>query len=331
LAWSADGDELTFVTGAGSVFGGNGSSVWRLRPRDPSPLLMLAHIPHVRRSILSADGTTLAAFEGVVVGDPPYGRMAFALFERALSDGQAVRRSEGQVSFVPTLSYDRTGTLFLGGTLEPTFVRSLTLPDGRTSRYWGADSRRTLQWRREIRDVFSFRLAPGEMLPVWPTPFPASGAFEGAHSVRPMNDGRVIVFASLNNANATDWYDERGMPRRPTRQLLYGYIAYNAQGVGEQLAAPGLPETGGRTGGSDISEDGLRFAEVISLNLPQGVRPANDVWDDQDTLRLFERGELRFEARVSDLTANAATIRPEAPYTPLMPVTSTEPHRVGGP
>jgi hypothetical protein len=334
LAWSPDGDELTFVTGAASVFRGNGSMVWRLRPGDASPLVLLARIPYVRRPALSADGNTLASFEGVVLGEPPYEistRIAFALFERPLGDGRAIRRSRGQVSHPRSLLYDRTGALFIGGMLEPRFVRTLPLPDGRVSRYWGdgdENNRWSWQWRREIDDVFSFRVAPGEMLPVWPTPFPSHGARAGAQGVRPMNDGRVVVFASLNNANTLDWYDERGRPRTPTRQLYYGYLAYDADGVEERLSDAELPENNGRTGGADISEDGLRFAQVISRNLRRGSHPGGELWDNQDTLQVFERGELRFELRVSDLVAGAATLRPTGPYTPVMPVTSTGPHRL---
>jgi hypothetical protein len=337
LAWSPDSDELAFVTGAGSVFGGSGSSVWRLRPRDQSSLVLLATIPHVRNPVLSADGNTLAAFEGVILGDPPHSSsngIAYALFERAILDGRAVRRSEGQLRFAPNLFYDPSGALFLGGTLEPVFIRSLARPDGGVSHYWGdgdENNRWSWQWGREIRGVASFRVLPGERLPIWPTPFPASGAIDGARGMRPTNDGRVIAFVSLNNANTTDWYDQNGMPRRPTRELLYGYVAYDAQGVGERLVAPGLPEGGGRTGGSDISADGVRFAQVVSRNLRRSVRPANEIGDSRDSLEIYDRGELVFEARVSELTANAISIQPTAPYAPLMPSNSIEPHRAAAP
>jgi hypothetical protein len=334
LAWSPDGDELTFVTGAGGVFSGYGSSVWRLRPADSTPLVLLAAIPHVRHPVLSADGSTLATFEGVVLGDPPYNtsrRMAYALFERSISHGRATRRSEGQVNFPPKVFYDRTGALFLGGTLEPVFIRSLRRLDGRVSYYWGdgdENNRRSWQWGREIHGVASFRIAPGEMLAVWPTPFPANGAIDGASGMRPMDDGRVIAFVSLNGANAADWYDENGMPRTPTRELPYGYVAYDAQGVSERLVAPGLPEGVGRTGGSDISADGLSFAQVVSRNLRRGVHPANEVWDSQDTLEVYQRGELVLQTLVSEMTANAVSIQPTAPYVALMPSISGEPHRV---
>jgi hypothetical protein len=296
-------------------------------------LVLLATIPHVRNPVLSADGSTLATFEGVVLGDPPYNtstRMAYALFERSISDGHATRRSEGQVRFPPNVFYDRTGALFLGGTLEPVFIRSHRLPDGRVSYYWGdgdEKNRWSWQWERDIRGVASFRLSLGEMLAVWPTPFPAHGAIDGARGMRPMNDGRVIAFVSLNNANAADWYDENGMPRTPTRELPYGHVAYDAQGASERLVTPGLPDGVGRTGGSDISADGLRFAQVVSRNLRRGVRPANEVWDSQDTLEIHNRGELVLETRVSDMTATAASIQPTVPYAALMPSTSSEPHR----
>jgi hypothetical protein len=331
LAWSPDGDELTFVTGAASVLGGYGSSVWRLRPRDESPLVLLANIPHVRHPVLSSNGTTLAAFEGVILGDPPYSpsSMAYALFERATTDGRAVRRSEGHVSFARDIFYDRVGALYIGGMLDPVFIR--TLPNAEVSYYWADNDERnrwSWQWRREIRDVFSFRLAPGELLPNWPIPFPASGALEGAHGMRPTNDGRVITHVSLSNENVTDWYDTRGMPRRPTRELLYGYMAYDAEGVGELFETPALPEGAGRTGGADISEDGSRFAQVISRHLRRGARPANEAWDNRDTLEIYDRGVLVFEARVSALTTNAPSIQPTDPHVPLMPTSSTGPHRV---
>jgi hypothetical protein len=337
LAWSPDGDELTFVTGAGSVFGGYGSSVWRLRPADSTPLVLLASIPHVRNPVLSADGSTLAAFEGVVLGDPPYSmatQMAYALFERSISQGHATRRSAGQVKFAPNVFYDRTGAIYLGGTLEPVFIRSLRRPDGRMSYYWGdgdENNRWSWQWGREIHGVASFRLALGDMLAVWPTPFPASGAVDGARGMRPMNDGRVIAFVSLNNASAADWYDENGMPQTPTRELPYAYVAYDAQGASERLVTPGLPQGVGRTGGSDISADGLRFAQVVSRNLRRGVHPANEVWDNLDTLEIYDRGELALETRVSEMTANAASIQPTPPYAALMRSIASEPHRATPP
>lgn len=336
LAWSPDGDELTFVTGAGSVLGGHGSSVWRLRPRDDSPLVLLANIPHVRNAVLSAEGNSLAAFEGVVVGEPPHSgsSMAYALFERSVSDGRPVRRSEGQVSIARDIFYDRNGAIYIGGMLDPAFIRSVTHRGGEVSQFWGdgdENNRWSWQWRREIRDVFSFRLAPGELLPNWPTPFPGSGALDGARGMRPTNDGRVIAHVSLSNENVTDWYDTRGMPRRPTRELRYGYMAYDAEGVGELFETPALSDGAGRTGGSDISADGSRFAQVVSRHLRRGERPASEIWDNQDTLEIYDRGALVFEARVSALIANVASIQPVGPFVPLMPVTSTEPHRAALP
>jgi hypothetical protein len=226
----------------------------------------------------------------------------------------------------PTLHYDRAGALVLGGILQPVFRHTL-VSNGREHPYWGdgdENGRSRWQWLRDTNNVFAFRLAPGETLPAWPTPFPASGALQGATAVRPTNDGRVIVRASLSGANWTDWYDERGRPRQPTRQLRSGYLVYSADGRSELVNTPNLPVGVGTTGGSDISEDGRRFAWVLSRNLPRGIRPANEAWDHRHTLQVFENGELIFERPTSELAANAATIRASLEGAPIMPTTSLE-------
>lgn len=115
LTWSPDGDELTFVTAEGHTIGGEGRHVWRLTPKPDGPVVeLLAIIPFVRSAALSADGTRLATFEGVIAGDDPYslGNIAYAIFERTLLDGREQRRSEGYANPVADLQYDRQGALY---------------------------------------------------------------------------------------------------------------------------------------------------------------------------------------------------------------------------
>lgn len=336
LAWSADGDELTFITDDRALYEGKASHVWRLRPGGASPSIdLLALIPSVRKPVLSADGQRLAAFEGVVIGEPPPSspELAFALYERSVIDGSAQRRSESQTQFASRLLYDRRNALFIQG-FDPVFVGATKLPDGRTMHSWGhqdAAGRWSYQWNEERNAVSAFRLLPGEALPAWPTPFPDAHLPFGAHGMRLMNDGRMIVYASLDPANTRangliQWYAPNGMPRRPTRVMTYEYVAYDEEGHGEVLPSAQLPENGARTGGADISEDGRYFAQVASAHLQRGVHSPTEAWDDQSTFAFYDRGRLVFQARVADLIAGATVISPALEQTPRMPVSDTVPH-----
>lgn len=324
LGWSADGDELTFVTSERHAIGGEGRHVWRLR-RTPAghTVELLALIPYVRSPVLSADGARLAAFEGVIVGEGEYNALntAYAIFERTLSDGRPTRRSEGHAGQVMRLAYDRRDALFIR-LPNPVFPHARRY-NGRLSYSWrsrDAAGRWDFEWRAETGG-FYFRLLPGEMLPAWPSPaFLIPGVPRGADLVRPMDDGRVAMFVSQRPWSASDWYDERGQarPRRAGGPLPFDYVAYAEDGTAEMLVRTPLPEGAGRTGGADLSADGALFAQVINR---RGDHRGGHM------LMVFERGALSFEAPVAELVLQAERIVVAPSETPLMPPAS-QPHRL---
>lgn len=343
LSWSPDGDELTFVTAERSVLGGEGQHVWRLRPGESAPVLeLLALIPHVSHPVLSADGARLAAFEGVIgPNDIPGLVSAYGVFERSVADGRSVRRSEGYVSVAWGLHYDLRDDLILS-LYQPIFARWLPHETGSHQTFtWSnsdASGRSDFSWDADIGRVYAFRLPPNETLPVWPTPYPSRGAPEGARAVRPLNDGRVVVYASLDPANSysrnlRDWYNETGSPRTPTRQMEYGFIAYSGDGAGEVLPTLPFPENGARTGGADVSGDGRYFAQIVSDHVLRGVHTPREAqaWDSQDTLLFYDGGTLVFQARIADLLQQASTIGAQLGRDPIMPVETIEPHRISAP
>jgi hypothetical protein len=317
LGWSADGDELTFVTAENHTLGGGGRHVWRLRPGASPSIDLLAIIPHVRSPVLSSDGRRLGAFEGVMIGDEPSrsSNVAFAIFERSIEDGTATRRSEGHDRSGGTLFYDRAGALYtrLNGPVFPhrTVIRDHVLYDWQNR---DDEGRWDTQWFNEVR-AFSFRILPGELLPAWPTAFPAEAR---GNLVRPLDDGRVVLFGSANPHRTTEWYDERGRPRQPTRRAQFDYVAYAADGSAEMLVADALPDGAGRTGGHDVSADGRYFAQIVSRT------------DRDNILMLYENGTLRSETRVADIATGASRLSIEPSETPIMPAV-TEVHRIPAP
>ncbi|MGE0532018.1 MAG: hypothetical protein AB7G40_09245 [Hyphomonadaceae bacterium] len=314
LAWSADGDELTFVTSDTQTLSGEGRHVWRLRVTPQAPAIdLLAIIPNVRSPVLSADGRRLATFEGVTFDGARLGasQRAFAIFERSLSDGVAVRRSAGHYLLGGDLSYDRAGAIYTRAN-HPVFaqtsvIQGMALP-GWVNR--DAQGRWSYQWSRDIRGIFSFRILPGETQEEWPLPYPAAGVEHGGSFVQALDDGRVVLLTSSNPLRTADWYDARGMPRRPDRSPSFDYVAYEPDGAAEILIADALPEGRGRTGGADISSDGRYFAQVTSV---PGERR-------ESALMYFENGVLQHETSLTDIMRIAQTITFAASSTPVMAV-----------
>jgi hypothetical protein len=321
FGWSPDGDELTFVTAEQHTLGGEGRHVWRLQPNSAGPVIdLLALIPFVRSPVLSADGTRLAAFEGVIAGDGPHNALntAYALFERSLLDGRATRRSDGHASLIGELRYDRHDALFIR-LIMPVFPHA-TRSRGRVYSSWerrDSAGRYDWDWQRDAGNSDCFRLAPGEMLPAWPSPC----AQRGGSLVGPLDDGRLVMQVSNAPSSALEYYDERGQARRPTPRAgpaPFDYVAYAEDGATEVLVRTPLPEGAGRTGGADLSSDGIVFAQVIN-------RAAEG--REHNTLMVFERGTLVFELPVSELAAHAQHIVVSPSETPLLPEI-TDPHRI---
>lgn len=321
LAWSPDGDELTFVTSNSHTLGGEGRHVWRLRLNGSTPTIeLLALIPFVRSPVLSADGQHLATYEGVFVGagQPASFNRAYAIFERSFSDGSATQRSVGYARLGGTLGYDREGALFVR-------VNSAVFPTrGPTGLIgWASHDdtgREEHQWLADIHAIFSFRILPNDTLPAWPTPFPVERISSGASLVRSLDDGRVVLYSTSNPYSSADWYDNRGRPRTPARHAQYDLVAYAGNGSGEVLVADPLPEGAGRSGGQDISSDGRYFAQVISR------RPGQD----DHIMMWYENGVLRSETRVADIVSRASRLSIEPSDVPIIP-TSAEVHRIPAP
>ena len=316
LSWSADGDELTFVTSDTHTLGGEGRHVWRLRVTPQGPAIdLLAIIPNVRSPVLTADGRHLATFEGVTFDNSRTGASyrAFAIFERSLSDGIAVRRSAGHNLLGAELSYDRAGAIYTRAN-HPVFPWTMVIQGAVLPSWIGRDAqgRWNYQWSRDIRGVFSFRILPGETLAEWPTPYPATGVEYGGNFVHALDDGRVVLLTSSNPLRTEDWYDARGMPRRPDRRLALNYVAYGPDGASEILVTDALPEGRGRTGGADISSDGRYLAQVVSV--PGENR--------DNALMYFDNGVLQYETSLTSIMRSAQTITIEATSTPLMTIPS---------
>lgn len=324
LGWSPDGDELTFVTAGRHTLGGGGGHVWRMRLSAEGPRIeLLALIPLVRSPVLSADGTRLAAFEGVVAGDGPPTMLntAHAVFERTLSDGRATRRSEGHAELGGDLMYDRAGALFVRLT-RPVFPHASRFSGGVLYSWRGrdADGRWETQWRAETGGVEYFRLLPGETLAAWPLPFQIIGAPPHASLVRPLDDGRIALYVRDSPSSVLDWYDERGQarPRPRAGPPPWNYVAFSDNGASEILVRTPLPEGAGRTGGADLSSNGVVFAQVVSQ-----VRES----PESHTLMVFERGVISYEAPISDIVSHGRRIVVEPSDIPLV-VTDSEPHRI---
>lgn len=321
FGWSPDGDELTFVTAQQHTLAGEGSHVWRLKPNAAVPVIdFLARIPYVRSPVLSADGTRLAAFEGVILGNDPHTLVntAYALFERTVSDGQPTRRSEGHASLIGNLQYDRHDALFVR-LIMPVFPHA-TQSNGRVFYSWDRRDpagRYDWHWRREVGTSDCFRVAPGETLAAWPSPC----AQRGGSLVGPLDDGRLAMHVSNAPSNPLEFYDEHGRARRPSTRagpLPFDYVAYAADESTEILVRTPLPEGAGRTGGADISSDGLVFAQVIN-------RAADG--PSINVLTVFERGILAYELPVSEVVSHARHIVVAPSDTPVMPAVF-EPHRL---
>jgi hypothetical protein len=309
FAWSPDGDELTFVTAARPAIVGEDGHVWRLRPTTAGPVVvdLLALIPYVHSPVLSADGRRLAAFEGVIAGDGQPGALniAYGIFERTLLDGRPTRRSEGHGLLPGSLKYDRDGALFILGLIVPAFPQAQR-HDGRVLYHWylrDAAGRWDYQWRRDIGHALYFRLAPGETLPAWPSPFPVTGAPRGAHLVGPLDDGRIAM-------------QVKRPPSSPMDLAPYDYVAYAEDGTAEILVRKPVPDGAGRSG-ADLSANGVLFAQIIH---------AYGESRDHDRFMVFERGALAFEAPIVTLVAHAQRIVVAPSDTPLTPAMS-EPHR----
>lgn len=336
LTWSPDGDELTFVTAdkdavLGSILGGMAKHVWRLR-QSPLTVELLAIIPHVRLPALSSDGSRLAAFEGVVPADAQYDMigLAYGLFERSLIDGKSTKRSDGYADVVWRLMYDRQDALVLS-LFDPVFLKNPELGAGEQSHLlWvgrDATGRWSYAWQTDIRQTYAFRIAPGETLPSWPEPFPPRGLPAQAALLRPLNDGRIVVYGPLDPTRlpvASDWYNERGLPKTPTRTLSpYGYVAVTGNGVAEVLPTPQLPENVGRSGGADVSGDGRLYAEILDHFDNQSVGGGRG----DDTLFVYERGSLLFKAKVAALIDHANIARAQLTDSPVVPIESLETRR----
>jgi hypothetical protein len=325
LGWSADGDELTFVTSNNQTLSGEGRHVWRLRPADPTPTVeLLAVIPHVRSPVLSADGQQLAAFEGIVIGNvrPWDLDRAYALFEHSIASGAVARRSEGQFSLPTELSYDGAGALYTR-MLSPTFARRHSFGEGYGWAERDDGGRWSPEWMRNVRS-FSFRVLPGEVLPTWPEAFPATGT-RGGSLIRPLDDGRVALYSSSNPHTSADWYNENGMPRRPSRRAVYDVVAFGEGGAAEVLVADPLREGWGRTGGQHISSDGRVFAQVVHRH--DSTRAGGL---EGNVFMYFERGELVFELPITTMIENAPVIVIAPSDAPIMP-TVEDVHRVPAP
>ncbi|MGE0742541.1 MAG: TolB family protein [Hyphomonadaceae bacterium] len=322
LAWSPDGDELTFVTAPESVLRGGGQHVWRLRILGSPVVDLLALIPHVRRPVLSADGAYLATLEGVFFeGVRPYaGVVQYALFERSVGDGGYVRRSQAYFTEPVRFQYDRDRNIFLS------FLRPVFATEGR----WletGPDGRSGWAWREENRQVDVFRLARGETLAAFPDPWPRD-APAGAQFVRPSDDGRVILRVSFGEANPLAWYDERGRPRRPLQFARGGFIVCDGEATCEEVPAAELPEDAGRTGGEAISADRRMFAQVISRHVPRGVRRAEGPpWDFRHRLLIYDHGTPFIDVALADVLERAERVR-AVEAAPLMPGNQRSVHRV---
>lgn len=321
FGWSPDGDELTFVTAENHTLGGEGRHVWRLKPSSVAPVIdLLALIPYVRSPVLSADGTRLAAFEGVIVGNGPHNGLntAYALFERSLLDGQPTRRSDGHASLIGDLQYDRHGALFIR-LIMPVFPHATRSSRGVYYSWKRRDAagRWDWDWQRDVGRADCFHLAAGEMLPAWPSPC----AHRGGSLVGPLDDGRLAMYVRNAPSSPLEYYDERGQARRPTPRpgpLPFDYVAIAEDGTTEVLVPTPVPEGAGRTGGADLSSDGLVLAQVIH-------RAAEG--RDRNTLMVFQRGVLIFELPISELAAHAQRIVVSPSEIPLMPEVS-EHHRL---
>lgn len=204
----------------------------------------------------------------------------------------------------------------------PEFPRAVRSA-GRIFYLWGpvdVAGRHNINWYNEIAAGEHFRLLPGETLPVWPSPFPMTGAPRGASLVRPLDDGRIALYGANAPSSVLDWYDERGhaRPRPRSGPVPYDYVAYSESGAPEVLVRTPLPEGAGITGGADISSSGAVFAQVIN----RYTQPS-----ESHILRVFEHGALSFELPVADIVSTAQRISVAADETPLMPAV-VEPHRI---
>src|SRR5262249_2128705 len=141
------------------------------------------------------------------------GETAYALFERSLADGKAIRRSEGQSMLGGRVEYDRTGALLVWG-LNPVFRRKSEIVPGTIMESWShIDSTGRSSITSDTGGTY--RLAPGEKLPAWPLkPLEPK---EVSRLLRSTSDGRYIAWGTLdpNPLSALDWYTDKGMPRTP--------------------------------------------------------------------------------------------------------------------
>lgn len=316
LSWSADGDELTFLTYEQGILSGGASHVWRLRPTSPNPdIQLLAIIPCVRSPVLSADGARLAVAEGILP-DPTMtcasASAAFAIYERALGTGAATRRTEGQSRFVQSLFYDRADALYIGAWYPSHHV---VYPSGeRATGYWADDP--------NLSAIGPVRIAPGETMPIIPTPM-RIGAHGGMHAYTVLNDGRLLLSGQLSPSQPLDWYDERGRPRTRSRPIALGFVAIAADGTSETITAAPFRDGFGRTGGYGVSAD-TRVSAQVTRETRRGLDPR--AWNDTpDLFELYGRGALVFEADVATLIANAPTLTLTLGATPIMPITNSTP------
>jgi hypothetical protein len=217
--------------------------------------------------------------------------------------------------------YDRAGTLFVR-LARPVFPHARRYGGGilYSWRARDANGRWDFQWRAETGGGEYFRLLPGETLAAWPLPFQIVGAPPHASLVRPLDDGRFALYVTDSPSSALDWYDEQGQarPRARAGPPPWNYVAFAANGASEILVRTPLPEGAGRSGGADLSSNGVVFAQVISR-----VRESPDT----HTLMVFERGVVSYERPISDIVSRGRRIVVAPNDNPIV-VTDFEPHRI---
>ena len=339
MSWSPDGDELVFLASPKGVLSGSEQTVWRLQT-ETLEFTRLVDLAFARRPTISKDGTKLALFEGVTGTDSEYvshAAIAYALFEIDLSSKNRERRSVGHFSTVWNLQYDDNDDLF-ASVYQPVVPDRISMGDrGRMPFVWSRRDETGFSqqdWERQTGRVSSFKVASGELLDQWPTPFPEGGAPYGARAVRPMPDGRLILMGSIDpeNTKLKNWLRYYGSDRDKEPKLMRtDYIAYSEDGTGEVLPSLWLNENKATSGGADISSDGLLFARVIDTHDRDskkyvGIRPHN-----RDTLHVLRNGEPIFKIRVSEVLASSEVLSMPNGVSAEVDLSEIGPHRISVP